>query len=273
MTAPIRQFDAPEPIASPDAIVAHAVPGDSERLLVVCSGLGAPSAPIPAPEFVDLAVNGVRAHAMFLADPKRSWMNAAGVAEAMVDVIERYSTANGVTEVAAIGHSMGGFAAIQLANLMPISTVLAFAPQFSMDAALVPEEQRWRGYGNAIGDWRFRDIGSLAAEGTRYVIVHGSNQAEAAHWMRFPHREDTVDHYILAGQAHNLAAVLVKRQIMGPLVRNALVGKRRAVRSALEKSFLGRRFSVRMRGDYMAEHPELTLVPGGAPVIYPEDLA
>jgi len=264
--SPLPQVE-PVPISAPEAIVAHALQGTGRRLVVVCVGQGSPHADIPAPEFVDQASANGTAHVLFLADPARSWMNGDGVAEAMVQVVADYRAAHEIDEVVTLGDSMGGFAALVLPDLMPVNVAVAFAPQFSIDRALVPEETRWRGYAERIGAWRYRDVGALAAEGTSYAILHGSHPAEAAHWMRFPALQRGSGHFIMAGHAHNVAALLMKRRIIGGYLEQAMAGKSRAARVALEKSFLDRRFIVRRREDYVQEHPELQLAEGGAPVV------
>lgn len=270
MTAMLPIAGEPVPIVAPKAIVAHAIPGTGSRLVVSCSGPGSPFSKIPAPEFVDAAPMGGTAHALFLSDPARSWMNGDGVAQAMVDTITRYCDEQGIEEVVTIGQSMGGFAALVLPDLLPVTTAIAFSPQFSMDPAKVPEETRWRGYAERIDTWRFDCVGPLRADGTAYVIVHGANPVEAVHWLRFPHRGGKFDHFILAGQSHNIAPLLAKRQILPRVLRMAVQGKRRGVRVALEKTFLDRRFTVRRRPSFQLEHPELTLAEGGAPMTYPE---
>ncbi|WP_425051169.1 hypothetical protein [Psychromarinibacter sp. S121] len=254
----------PLPVEAAEPVRAYVVPGRNRRLVVVLAGSAQGGFD---PAFYGQAVSSGENHAMFVQDESRSWMNGPGVADEMVRLITEYRDANGIEEIVTLGHSMGGFAAMVLAQLMPVNTVIAFAPQFSLDPELVPDEGRWPDA--QIGpDARFRDVGDLKAEGTRYFIFHGDNPWEAWHWLRFPWRREGFEHFILAGQAHNLVRVLAKRRMLGNVVAQAIGQKSRAVRLALEKSFLGRSLLVQRRAAYQAAHPGL-VVTGGAPMVVP----
>ena len=74
-------------------------------------------------------------------------------------------------KVSMYGSSMGGFGALAFAPLSPGCTVMAFAPQRSLDAALCPFETRYR-YARQITDWslRYGDAAEgLKAAGRTYI--------------------------------------------------------------------------------------------------------
>lgn len=82
---------------------------------------------------------------------RRDWFRDAATLTALTDLrddgfFRRYS------RVSMYGSSMGGFAALALASLAPGCTVMAFAPQRSLDPALCPFETRYR-HARLTTDW------------------------------------------------------------------------------------------------------------------------
>ncbi len=272
MTEPLEiALAEPRQLEAAGTVVAHALPGNGRRLVVALSGAGRPQHDIPPPEFVTPASAGGRNHVLFLADRSRSWMNGPGVAAEMVRLIEDYRAQNGITSVVTLGSAMGGYAALILPDLIAVDTAIAFAPQFSIKPDRVPEETRWAGFAEGIDTWPYPDIGALDAGDTTYFLFHGDNAWEARHWLRFPwRRSGRINHLIFAGQSHNIAPVLQKRRMLGRVVDLAIAQKPRAVRQALVKSFLGRSFIVQRREGYQPAHPELSVGPGGAPMVTPD---
>ncbi len=70
------------------------------------------------------------------------------------------------------GTSMGGFGAASFASLAPGGTVLAVAPQSSLDVAIAPFEQRYK-YGRGLGDWSapYNDAAEgIKSAGCAYLI-------------------------------------------------------------------------------------------------------
>lgn len=262
----------PRPVEASSGVAAHVLAGTGRRLVVCLSGVGRDRAAPPPPEFVGTASGGGRNHCLFLSDSSRSWLNGDGVAAEMVRIIEEYRDANDIDEVVTFGNAMGGYAALILPDLTEIRIAIAFAPQFSMHPGRVPEETRWSHFVQDIDTWPHPDIGPLRAEGTAYYIFHGDNPWEARHWLRFPwRRAATLNHFIFVGHAHNIASILQKRRMLGRVVDLAIENRPRAVRQALIKSFLGRSFLAQRREHYQAGHPDLTLEPGGAPMIVPAE--
>ena len=183
--------------------------------------------------------------------------------------MEQTRVAHGLTEIAAIGNSMGGFMALRLAELTEVHRVAAFAPQFSMHPNLVPQEIRWARYAKSINDWPYPDVGALTSDETAYFIFHGYNPMEAWHWLRFPW-SPRINHFIFKGPGHNVAARLQSQRLLGQIFNAAMSNRPRAVRHALERSRVGRRFEVMRREQYQAAYPELTLGAMGAAAAVPE---
>ncbi len=258
----------PVPVETETQLVAHALPGRNRRLVVSLAGVGTRRHGVPPPEFLGTASGYGENHVLLISDPGRSWMNGPGVAGEMVDLIETYRGAHGIEEVVTLGNSMGGFAAIRLAELTRIDTVIAFTPQFSVHPDIVPEETRWRYFRDQIAEWRYADVGALAEPDTAYFLFHGGAEDERWHWLRFPWRRQ-LNHFILHGMGHRVASVMRKRQILGPVIAAAIERRPRVARRRMEREFLGRRFDVHRRETYQQLYPDLTLAPGGAPVVVP----
>lgn len=72
---------------------------------------------------------------------KNSWYQHPSMAEAMRLV---RSEIDGQREVITYGSSMGGYAAFRFSGLLEASRIIAFSPQYSVDAKRVPWEKRWR---------------------------------------------------------------------------------------------------------------------------------
>ena len=270
MRANSVDYAQPQLVKAPVPLVAHYLPGTGRRLVVSLAGVGGASDVHRAQpmEFIGTASGRGENHVLFIADVSRSWMNAPGLAENIVKLIESYRDAHRVTEVVTMGNSMGGFAALVLPDLIPIKTAISFSPQFSMNPSTVPTEARWEKHQRNIRVWRFGDVGDLAQKDTQYFILHGDHPMEAAHWMRF-RQHSRAHHYIVRGSGHGLAAQLRKRLILQRVIDAAIAHKPRQVRKALEHSFRGRRFDVYRREVYLQKHPELRIAEDGALVGHP----
>jgi len=248
-------FTEPAPVEAGAGLVAHVLPGRSARLVVALAGVGSARGGVPPIEFLGTASDWGENHALFVSDPARSWLNGPGVASAMVALIEEYRARHGIEELVLLGNSMGGFSALVLADLMPVDTVIAFSPQFSMHRDLVPEETRWQFHAERIGQWPHRDVGSLAQAGTRYYIFHGGAPCEARHWRRFPAHAG-LNHLILHGQGHNVAPVMRKRRVLDQVVRLAMENRPWVLYRRLRRSTFGRRFPPFRREDYDRDFPD-----------------
>lgn len=224
----------------------HFKPGRSGRLVVSLSGVGPHRYRPPAPEFAVSASDGGENHVLFISDLSRSWMNGPGVAAQIVQLIEDCRSRHDISQVVALGDSMGGFAAIRLAELIEIDTVIALSPQFSADPRLVPEETRWLFHRQKIDRWSHRHVGGLDRPGTSYFLFHGGAPEEARHWQRFPWNR-RLNHFILTGAGHNVARTLKKRCLLQPVVQAAIAQKPRRVRKLLERELFGRNLAVTRR--------------------------
>lgn len=255
MTPPFR---APQPIAAPAPLHIHYLPGRSSKLVVSLSGVGGGKGrkPVPPMEFVATASAEGENHVLFVSDATRSWMNAPGLAENLAEVIEQTRSQHGITGVLAMGNSMGGFMALVLADLIKIDQVAAFAPQFSMNPRILPEETRWSNATAHIANWRYPDVGRLEAPGTIYYVFHGADLPEARHWLRFP-RPKNLHHFIFGGIGHGIAARLRATGLLSPILSAVQNNRSRVLRRTLQRSKLARKSQILRREAFEEANPEL----------------
>ena len=235
MAMPARNKDLPEEVLIAPPLRIRYAPGRSRRLVISLSGVGRERHEEPPIEFYRMARWGDENHVLFITDESRSWLNAPGMAEAIVKVIEETAARIDATDVIALGNSMGGTMALLLSKLTRLDRVIAFVPQWSVDPQIVPEETRWPYFRKRIEHFRFSEVGLLPTDRTQFTILHGSTEDELIHERRFSDQEE-VAHYILPGADHKLAAALNAEQKLAQIVADAMLGRpwkvRRAVRAA-----------------------------------------
>lgn len=209
--------------------------GSSKRLVVSLAGVGTNRKQVPPTEFARVAHWNGANHVLFVADESRSWLNAPGLAETLVDTVQRIADEVGAEEICALGNSMGGSMAMILASLMPIDAVVAITPQFSVHPELMPDEDRWMFFRNRIADWRFAQMPDLRGAGCAVTILHGDSTDELRHALRFP-SDAGYTHYIFERMGHTLARTLHDAEQLASIVSLALLQRpwklRRAMRQA-----------------------------------------
>lgn len=143
-----------EPEAGADAGgVAGGEPGAD--LVIAFASVGHDPARGPSPEFVATALGRGRPagaaprRALFVMDDSRSWGNAPEFAPALRAALADEAARAPLGRVAAIGQSMGGYAALVAAQILPLDAVLAFGPQSGVGPGALPGERRW-------ADWTAR---------------------------------------------------------------------------------------------------------------------
>ena len=234
--------------------VAGGAPGAD--LVIAFASVGHDPARGPSPEFVATALGrglpagAVPRRALFVMDDSRSWGNAPEFAPALRAALADEAARAPLGRVATIGQSMGGYAALVAAQVLPVDAVLAFGPQSGVGLAGVPGETRW-------ADWTARlperlawprapmpELGArqgpapdhaaaavpaprgVAGAPGRVWLFHGATDdlAQARAFAPSPR----CDHLIFAAQGHSdLVPHLKARGCLGGLVAAALVGDRR----------------------------------------------
>ena len=198
------------------------VPGAAEDLVISFASIGHDASRPPSPEFVGSATSGGRP-ALFVADHSRSWTNAPGFAEVLLEAVEQVKSRQPISRTLLIGQSMGAFSALVAASMMPADAVLAIGPQFSVCPG-VTEETRWSDWTGRITC--FRQPTAPLPEGPRITLMHGMAD-DLPQALAFPQRRG-VDHILYPGLTHSaLAPHLKARGCLPGLIEAALAGDRR----------------------------------------------
>lgn len=156
--------------------------------------------------------------ALFVSDLNRSWFNAFPP-ELLTDAIaERVAGRRIVT----VGNSMGGFGAIWMTRFLPVSTAIAFAPQFSVHPDIVPQETRWQEFRAQIREWRSPSLVEHFVPGTRYITLNGSD--DHMHWSRFV-PGDNAEHILIDKSGHEPARALKRHNILSDVIASATHGE------------------------------------------------
>jgi hypothetical protein len=130
-----------------------------------------------------------------------------------------------------MGLSMGGFAALVAASLLPVDVVLAFSPQWSVLPAHMPAERRWAQWTAALSaapqppPWPVAPLTPLLVDARIYLfhgLVDDFDQARG-----FP-LHPAVDQLIFPAQSHSsMVAHLKAHGCLAGLVAAAFAGDRR----------------------------------------------
>lgn len=153
-------------------------------------------------------------------DKNRSWGNNIS-SEKLVGLIE--PLVRGKT-VITIGNSMGGFLALLFAPIIGARLAIAFAPQFSVDASIVPDETRWMEYRKNINSFRYPSLKGRLDKKRTYYTINGATPLEEIHWKRFP-VGGNLHHFVVSGIGHDVALQLKKAGILNRVIDDALKEK------------------------------------------------
>ncbi|MHB8234605.1 MAG: hypothetical protein ACYDHT_08125 [Solirubrobacteraceae bacterium] len=125
---------------------------DSDTLLIAFGGL---RGRVDVPPFEFLSVTGdFPVKRMFVRDLHQAWYHRgiprqhAKTLEAVADRLRTVIEPHGVRRLVTIGNSSGGYAALVFGALLEADTVLAFAPQTTLDpdAMLALGDRRWEAH-------------------------------------------------------------------------------------------------------------------------------
>ncbi len=206
--------------------------GRSDRLILAFSGVGDRTEAIPTPEATRLTGWDGENHVLFISDASRSWMNAGGIADALVAAVQALAHRIKPARIIAFGNSMGGSMALIFATLFKLDAVLAIVPQYSVKEDIVPEERRWGHFRENITAWPFPSVPSLADNPAQIMILHGGEAREMHHARRF-NAPICVDHLVVPQYGHALAACLKHDGVLRPLLAAVITGDMPAARTAL----------------------------------------
>lgn len=190
---------------------------DAQTVTLCFTGLVQQMGGIGPEEFLASTRSG-NAATIFVTDKTRSWFNALD-AEHVVDLLAPHVAGQRINT---LGNSMGGFGAIWITRYLPVSTALAFAPQFSMHPDIAPDETRWPVARANISSWRYPSLDGHFMPGTRYVTISGAT-GDQVQWRLLPALSNA-RHYILGDADHSVAAALKRRGVLRDVIAAAFAG-------------------------------------------------
>lgn len=213
-------------------------PGQTDRLVLCFSSVGTDSGEPPPPEWRRRMERRVpQDHLLYLADPTRSWLNRPGLIEQMVDAIQSEAARSGAKRICAIGISMGAFSAMVLAGFTRIDVVVAHSPQYSVDPALVPDEQRWRKFVDAITTFRIRSVADHLQPHCQYFVFLSRHGRELPQ-RRLIRAQSNLDLYLMSPQAyHNTHLTMRSAGVLDRVTEACFSLKRDQVCDIMEETF------------------------------------
>lgn len=150
---------------------------------------------------------------IFITDKTRSWGNRLDF-EKISAVVSEIA---GGAKLFTIGNSMGGFLAIVATKYMPITTSVAFAPQYSVNPRFAPWEKRWGEYLNDLSPHYVTHAGDYIMSNTKYYIFSGGQGVDRRHATEFPVRSN-LHHYLFSEIGHGVAGTLKGRGELSELL-------------------------------------------------------
>lgn len=218
----------------------------SSGVLVVCfRGLRLGTEDAQRPYEMPRAATGNGRHStLFLTDTEESWLNAPGLVQAYAANIATVIAEERPRRVLFLGNSMGGFCALVMAGILRADAVLAIAPQWSADPALVPSEKRWVTQRSRIAEFAIRQAGDHLNPRCHNILLHSDAYAER--FQRTPFLAlRGVENWVMTGMRHNIAQELRQAGLLDRLVAAVAEddrGAQTAILSPLAKAHVaGRR--------------------------------
>lgn len=203
------------------------VDGPGADLVIAFASIGHDPTRPPSPEFVATATGrgaaGPARRALFVMDAARSWANDPGFGPALQEAVAIVARRRPLGRVLALGQSMGAFAALVAAQVIPLDAVLAFGPQWSVAPGF--GETRWAEWTNRLPPLSW-PTAPLPPAGCHAYLFHGLLD-DTAQAMAFPVHSGT-DQLLFPDLSHSGLVPHLKAQggLQG-LTDAALLGDRR----------------------------------------------
>lgn len=221
------------PVLAEDDLLMWRHVGRTGRLVICLSGIGKEPDTPPPYEFARGATENGQNHVLFVVDPHRTWLNGPRLIERIVAQAQAIIDAEGITEVCTLGHSMGGFSALVLADYLQVTSVVALAPQHSVHPEIAGNETRWREFLDRIAQFRIRSVDDHWQDGPMYHVFHGDHKRDRYQRDRFPIRPRLV-HTILPETTHAVPQRLKRAKLLDPVISLCFGNRVRKVRQLLQ---------------------------------------
>jgi len=210
--------------------------GTSDRLVVCFSGVGPDPEVAPGYEFAQTATGDGKDTVLFIADPKRTWLNGPGLIEKIAALVIEVALRVGARTVCTLGHSMGGYAACVLPGFLKVDVAVAMSPQVSVHPEVVADDPRWMNWREQISQFRVQHVADHVAKGTRYFAFFGTHRREAPQRDRFPTGEN-IELLLMHSTHHNTAQRMRARGILDTVIQAAFDDRIYRVRRLIRRNF------------------------------------
>jgi pimeloyl-ACP methyl ester carboxylesterase len=233
-----RQLDDPTTPLSLD------MGSDSSTLLIAFGGMHGRVGMLPFEFF--RATGAIPVKRLFVRDLRQAWYHRGipghgSSIEEVADALRALAREHGAKRIVMAGNSAGGYAAMLFGTLLPADTVLAFAPQTVLDAAVLADwdDHRWDEQLTALTesgdlDTRFvdlrpaiplaRELAPAGAGRTRYEVYYdGAYEPDRLHAERLEGIEGVRMHR-LEGGMHGIAREMRESGELDRVLQGALVG-------------------------------------------------
>lgn len=206
------------------------LPGHSRSMVVAFTGRHAQFAGQPADEFARSAHGrGGRNNVLFVSDLTQSWYSRPGLWERIVEMVKAVIRSEGIQELVALGNSMGGFGALLLPRDVPVRRAIAFAPQISMDPAVIAED-RWQRVQRKFGALPVSNIGDTVAQTkTQYYISVGERAPRDLAQIALMPDLPRVHRWVLPDCGHDIAERLKRAGLLQRVVAAAIQGRKAGI--------------------------------------------
>ncbi|MEL7255126.1 MAG: hypothetical protein AAGL23_13185 [Pseudomonadota bacterium] len=228
--------DTPDLFHASDRVRATRLKGSEQRLVVSFTGVGRRKSKAQPEEFAGAAHMAGRNHVLFVADRLRSWYNAPGLFEEIIDLVESYKRTHKIADVMTLGEGMGGYGAILFARALSAQNSVSFSAQYSVDPKVVPEEGRWLEYRARITHFTRPPLETVLSEDCTYFAVHTHSDQDKPHWARFP-RAAHMDHYLAGHSEASLTRKMASEGKLHGIVHCGILGRPVAFRRGLKEVF------------------------------------
>ena len=206
--------------------------GVSDRLVLVFRSIFTGVADV---QFFHTATRMGQDHALFICDPRNTWLNGEGLLERIVAIIDKTVAAIKPAQIMALGSSMGGFMAMVMPKYTRIDKSLAFSPQFSVNPKIVPEENRWTDLAQSIGAFKLPSLRGQHQEGVEYIAVFPKKGVDAD--LHVPLIEKTMAprKYLVPRATHNVAGYLQENAMLSRFIEFVFDGKYYRARTMIKE--------------------------------------
>ena len=159
--------------------------------------------------------------ALFVYDLTHRWYVDDSHYDRVCAAIRGQMAALGTARLTTVGDSMGGYAALAYAQDLPIDYALAITTRSGIGPGAVPDIRQQPQLAPPYARLRVPDLRRALARLPAGMMIHGTRGPDRVHLPRLRAR-GAVDHWIVPGRGHGIAAWMKQNGILYPVVRAAL---------------------------------------------------